>query len=177
MMTLGQILEAKTTLADWVSDVSSSGSPKEQREKLASDIEKEILKIFPKSYVKADYGESFIESIYVRFAVGRGSDEWANGIINNDVSHNTIVVTFPDSGATVIDAEGSMHIMTKPTNKYSAYGHVKVPFRKSTVKDGSHKKILSVFKKAFTKLRDKLREEVANGNIPDDALIYIKGKI
>ena len=163
------------SIADRVArTVISEEDETNDRMELARDIGDEIRKIFPKSYVNSRYSTNLSKSIFVTFALGKGTSEWANGIIQNDDAHNTFHIWFKPDGVMEMDASGSFMItVMPPEGSHMAYEGISVPFRKTKVKAGDNKKVLAVVKRNFSRLKDALKKNKDNLGHPE----YAEGKV
>lgn len=147
---------------------------------LATEIEKEVSKIFPHSYIHAEFSSSIHPSMTVRFALGKDKSEWVNGYMDNDPISMLIFIygkekNIEDNG----DISGNLYTKTlmssfviKPSaGSYYVYDRVKVPFRKTT---GSPEKILDYLKKYFLLLKKELQAN--RNNLTDEHLALIGNK-
>jgi hypothetical protein len=151
-------------------DVDSYGK------ELSQDIKDEILKVFPKSFVKSKFTDNLGKSITVWFALGKDKSEFSNAIIDNDPCYTIVHIWFnKDNSMTIENSSMGFSVRTKPPEgSFYAFDKVKVGWRKSKVKEGDTKKVLSVFKKNFTKMKDALKKVLSDGTAIDPELIKSK---
>lgn len=141
--------------ADVIHLLEDNGS---ESDKLASEIESTIKGIFPNSYIESYYSSHLHPSITIRFTLGKGKEEWANGIIQNDPAFHVLMVDGMDKEGTISKpltlerSHGS--VMIKPEDRYMAYGRLKIPFRKVT---GDKAAIVKGVKGYFERLKKALQ--------------------
>ena len=145
-----------------------------------SKIEQEIKKIFPKSYADVEFSKGLGTSIVIAFALGKDKSEWVNGYFENDLVAMRMFIwgkqddNITREGEIVGDLElknDSSSFVIKPTDKYTAYSRVKVPFRKAT---GNPDKILVYIKKYFTNFKKVLQDN--RENMTDEHLKLVGDK-
>jgi hypothetical protein len=121
----------------------------------AQKIKDVMSKNFPKSYAETMYSTNLGKSIYGKFTLGSGKEEWPNGISNNDPLIHTFHVFF--NGNDKYELRWSQGNMTvKPESPHMAYGRVKTGLRdkKSATQDQVLKSIDDFFKKLKTIVKD-----------------------
>jgi hypothetical protein len=133
---------------------------------LATEMEKTVLKVFPKSYARASYQLNLGESISLTFALAKDKSELGNGIIHNDPAHTIFMIQDGlgrDNdivGKLIIERILGSGFSVKPSEgSYMAMERHKVGFRKTT---GDSKKILASLKKYFEKLKVELKANESN---------------
>jgi hypothetical protein len=128
---------------------------------LAEDIKKAILSIFPDSYVTAKFKVTLGEAISIFFLLGKDSTEWVNSIEHNDPAYTRLFVYNMKRDGSITEpltlerSTSSGGILVKATDPNYAYGHLKVPFRKTT---GDADAILKAVKAYFEKLKKTLQD-------------------
>lgn len=137
---------------------------------LAKELEKEILHIFPHSYVDAEFSSHLYPSIILRFALGKDKHEWNHGYIENDPAR--MIINISAVRESNIDKEGnilgplevtndfSRFYIKPPEGSYLAMGKIKIPFRKLTTDNLD--KIIEYLKKYFMVLKKTLQENREN---------------
>jgi hypothetical protein len=139
---------------------------------LSQEIEKEILKIFPKSYVDVKFDSHIFPGITIKFGLGKDKSEWPNGYWENDPAQMFIFIRGQKESDLSKDGtiNGLLYVenksgsfLIKPTDRFMAYSKIKVPFRK-TIGNGEKiiqylKKYFLTFKKALQDNRDKMTDE------------------
>jgi len=145
-------------------------------DELAKAIEAAIKKHFPKSHVKVWVHKGGIggTTIGLDFAVAGDKSQVANGIWHNDISltRGTIYGLEPDGNlkpTLEFDPALGGSILTKPTEKYMAFGKLKVGLRK---KKGTPEQILKHLDSYFAKLAKAIKDN--RDKIPDDHLKLLK---
>lgn len=135
-------------------------SPSTESDHLCKEIEKIVLKIFPKSRVVAYFSTNLLPSINIEFTLGAGLEEYPHRISRNDPAHHLFYLRGMAKDGSLGDklelerlAGG---ISTFPEEgSYMAMGTHKVSFRK--VK-GDSSKILKGIDGYFKKLKDELKK-------------------
>jgi len=135
--------------------IFTGGENSNEATELANRIQNDIQKIFPKSYVKAQFGSSISPGIWLTFSLGDKND-WSNKIIYNDPVHHKISV-----GLGQIDKEGNLP--DKLTTEASIGGsiltpdfeRIKIGFRKKT---GSPEAVAKYLKMYFDKVKKILED-------------------
>jgi len=118
------------------------------------EVKKLYAKYFPKSTCIAEIWKCLGTNILIKGRLSASKDEVSNKILENDMfSLGAMIQELPEDLTTespfpssvVLEAHG--HSFTvKSDNQYMAYGHITVPFRKTT---GDAKKILTYLDKFF----------------------------
>lgn len=119
-----------------------------------NELKQAIQNVFPSSGVDVAFSKQFLPSITIRFTIGSGRDEYANGIIQNDAMFTVIhIFGVDDSGnptpnMSVESSSGSFYV--KSTNPMFAYERIKTGWRNFKAKDKETvvRKITEYFKKA-----------------------------
>jgi len=138
----------------------------------ATELEKKIKAIMPKSYVSVHYSTNIAKSISITFTFGKDNSEYNNNIRENDRGHTKIYIGMGRGGNVVDELPEKMQAestigngikVTDPTGRY-AFVTEKLVFRKKTGNAAQiEKAILDYFKK-FKELYIKLDKE---GKIPE----------
>jgi hypothetical protein len=129
--------------------------------KLAADIQKAILSVFPDSYVTAKFSTSLSPSIAIFFLLGKNNSEWVNHIEHNDPAYTRMYVYNINKDGSITSpltlerSSSNKGILTKSDDKFYAFGHIKVPFRKVT---GDPDAIVKGAKAYFEKLKKTLQD-------------------
>lgn len=153
---------------------------------LLEGIKNSYLKYFPNSLCKAKYSDNLYSSIYVKCYIGKEKDEFANGIIQNDMLHVSFLIdnegkqlpkelTLDSEIPNNLSLENKQKsFLTKPDSEYLVYGSKSLAFRKTK---GDGEKIIKTLDKFFSKLRDELINELENDNIHDKDVELLKRKL
>jgi hypothetical protein len=148
---------------------------------LAEKIKLAIKEVFPNSYVVSKFSTSFYPSIHVKFTLGKDQTEWSNGIIDNDPMIHDFTIdaegrelnsdgTLPEK--VTIDTHRGGSISTAPTEKYMAYGRLKLGFRKKT---DSPEKIVDYIKKYFSRAKEIIKQNIEKMHPRE--IDFIKSKV
>jgi hypothetical protein len=117
---------------------------------LAERIALVIKRIFPNSYIESRYSTSLCESIDVRFALGKNSSEWKNGIIQNDPAYTVIHIYPVEDGYQVVS--NCIGFRNRTTYKTDNLGW------RDAKKPITEEKVISVIKTYFEKLSGAIDE-------------------
>lgn len=149
----------------------------------------EMYKVeFPNSAVAFNIGSLGRDSFFITFYLAGNQSEFPNRIAQNDLFNISFQVLqnidrYEDGIEIKDDAElpdtlildaFDKSILTKPDNKYMAYGSVSLPFRKTT---GNADKIINTLQKYIKLVKSKVTDLVAQDLIPDDRVEFVKGKL
>lgn len=143
---------------------------------LLTGIKEAYGKYFPESLCKVQYSDNLYSSIYINCYIGKDKEEFANGIMQNDMLGISFLI---DSNGKqlpkglIADSEipeslllenKSKSYLTKPENQYLCYSNKSISFRKTK---GEGEKIIKTLDKFFKKLHDELVAELEADNIHD----------
>ena len=146
---------------------------------LASELQKEILSIFPHSTVHAEFTTRFYPSIMINFMLAKDRTECVNSIEQNDIAYQTLTI---EGKGKAFDKDGTLpEVLTienkcnsfpvKATEKYMDYGRITVPFRKTS---GNPQKMIDYTRSYFLLFKKMLQEH--REGIPEHALKLIGHK-
>lgn len=133
--------------------------------KYAKELETELQSIFPDSLVHMGYstlGGGL--SVNYELLMGKDKSEWANGISHNDpVQYVLWLHDLGDNDGKLVNnievTANQNSVLAKPTDKYSAYSRIKLPFRK---KSGSPEQIKKYIIDLYKKVKDTLKQNIDN---------------
>ena len=143
---------------------------------------------FPNSACSVSKGALGRDTFFITFYLAGNQTEFPNGIAQNDlfnISFHILQnvgryddgieikddVELPDT--LILDAFDKS-ILTKPDNKYMAYGSISLPFRKTT---GTPEKILETLKRYIAKIKSTLVDLYHNDQVPDDRKEFVASKL
>ena len=141
---------------------------------------------FPLSACAVEYSDNLYRSIGINCKLAGKKEENSGGYWENDMFHIRFSISAPDAqlpkGTTeetdlpeVIQLEvWDKSYLTKPENKYMAYGRRRLKFRKTT---GTPESIVKTLDKYFKAIRTQLEEDVKNENITADHIELLKAKL
>lgn len=112
---------------------------------LAQDIKTEFEKYFPKSYINSEVTTNIKSGIFVRWTLGNGKSEYANGIRENDPLHHLFNIRVQPSS----DGYKYQTELLVGGELWTINGKVKIGFRKTT---GDAKKVLDAMKRYIKKM-------------------------
>ena len=153
---------------------------------LLEGIKEVYGKYFPNSLCVAQYNDNLYSSIWIKCCIGKEKDEFANGIVNNDILNISFLIDENENGLPkdlTLDSEipndlclknESNSFLTKPENRYMCYSHKSIRFRKTK---GDGEKIIKSLDKFFSNLHDELINELNNNNIHDNHIELLKKKL
>jgi hypothetical protein len=109
-------------------------------EKWVADLDAELKRILPKSFIQARFVKRIGESIQIDMTLGKDKSEWAHGIEHNDPIRQTIFLwsgtrEWPESGMPeLLKAENSGGtLMVEPEGKSMyAFDRIKLGWRNKT---------------------------------------------
>jgi hypothetical protein len=111
----------------------------ETPDELAQALEDTVKKIFPKSFVLADFTTRLGASITLRFLLGKDKSEWSNGIPENDPLKQSLSIWLDKTPATdslpekvTIENHGGSMTIKPQEGSRNAYDRIKLPWRKKT---------------------------------------------
>lgn len=143
---------------------------------------------FPNSACSVSKGALGRDTFFITFYLAGNQSEFPNRIAQNDllnISFHILQnvgryedgieikddVELPDT--LILDAFDKS-ILTKPDNKYMAYGSISLPFRKTT---GTPEKILETLKRYIAKIKSTLVDLYHNDQVPDDRKEFVASKL
>lgn len=144
---------------------------------LLTGIKEAYGKYFPESLCNVSYNDNLYSNIYIKCYIGKDKEEFANGIIQNDMLG--ISFSIDSNGkqlpkGLIADSEipeilslenKSKSFLTKAENQYMCYGRKDISFRKTK---GEGEKIIKTLDKFFKKLHDELVAELEADNIHEN---------
>lgn len=124
------------------------------------------------------------DTFFITFYLAGNNSEFPNGISQNDLFRIGFYIR-PDSRDANLDIDAKLpetltmevtdnSILTKPDNKYMAYGSERVPLRKVS---GTPEKLVQTITKYAQKVKDILNKLVAEDRIPNDRIELVKAKL
>lgn len=143
---------------------------------------------FPNSACSVSKGALGRDTFFITFYLAGNQSEFPNRIAQNDLLNISFHILqnvgryedgipieddkeLPDT--LILDAFDKS-ILTKPDNKYMAYGSISLPFRKTT---GTPEKILETLKRYIAKIKSTLVDLYHNDQVPDDRKEFVASKL
>ena len=93
---------------------------------LASELQKEILSIFPHSGVVAKFSTNFYPSITIWFMLAKDKSECMNSIVQNDIAYQTLTI---DGKGKEFDKDGTLPEVLTIENKTNITFHFPIGFK------------------------------------------------
>ncbi len=145
-----------------------------------ADIEQMIITAwnveFHDTYYSAGTAMSSDDYTIIKFALGKNTSEWANGIFENDPLNLMMSVSIKSDYIEIQYKRCSLTI--KPDNEYMAFSSKKFKLRKQKLK--SIKKIEKKLKTDFKKIKTIIKDCLKNGDLDihgEKIVKMIKGKL
>lgn len=152
-------------------------------------IEQNWRKHFPESKIFIDFLAEAYPNIYIRCYIAKDNTETFNKIMENDILNIKFFVYKDNNGDSteltakkknneidkkiVLEVVGKSYPI-KPKNKFFAYEHINLPFRKTR---NTPEKIIAKLDKYFAMIKKDLEESLANDLIHEKHKELLKAKL